>query len=128
MFSPTPESLIHVTDLYSRDRRTAYIQRLQTEDVHPTTSEQDTASQDFPLDPRLLLAPTIHTTRAREWQVLPGRTHPLMTSRGGAEGYIFTARKAVPVAGNVAARGNFAGKKRKAKDDPTSSLQEPGAL
>ncbi len=47
----------------------------------------------------------------REWQVLPGRTHPVMTGRGGAEGYLFTATRAVPAEGRVEARGKFVRKK-----------------
>ncbi|KAG8624042.1 hypothetical protein KVT40_009018 [Elsinoe batatas] len=67
---------------------------------------------DFPVDPRLLLGCGVQTSRAREWQVLPGRTHPVMTARGGGEGYVFTARRVLPFEGRVEARGNFA-KKRK---------------
>ena len=67
---------------------------------------------DYPVDPRLLLGCSLVTSRARQWQVLPGRTHPMMTSRGGGEGYIFTARRVLPVEGKVEARGKFT-KKRK---------------
>ncbi|PSK56649.1 tRNA (adenine(58)-N(1))-methyltransferase non-catalytic subunit TRM6 [Elsinoe australis] len=70
---------------------------------------------DFPVDPRLLLGCSVQTSRAREWQVLPGRTHPVMTARGGGEGYVFTARRVLPFEGKVAARGNFA-KKRKVEE------------
>jgi tRNA (adenine-N(1)-)-methyltransferase non-catalytic subunit len=51
----------------------------------------------------------------RASQVLPGRTHPLMTSKGGSEGFVFTARRAIPIEGGVEARGNHVGKKRKAE-------------
>ena len=105
VYSPTIEPLVNLIDLYSKDRRTAYINMLAKGETPDPT--------DFPVDPRLLLAPTLQTTRVKEWQVLPGRTHPVMTSRGGAEGYLFTARKVVPLEGGVEARGNFAGKKRK---------------
>lgn len=106
IYSPTAEPLVNIMDLYSKERRTAYISQL-ARGLSPSTD-----AEDFPLDPRLLLAPTLQTSRVREWQVLPGRTHPVMTGRGGAEGYVFTARKVVPLEGGVEARGNF-GKKRK---------------
>lgn len=105
MYSPTIEPLVRVIDLYSKERRAAYIARISKDELPD--------AEDFPVDPRLLLAPSIQTSRIRDWQVLPGRTHPLMTSRGGAEGYVLTARKVVPLAGGVDARGNFHGKKRK---------------
>ncbi|TKA68200.1 hypothetical protein B0A55_09369 [Friedmanniomyces simplex] len=111
LYSPTPEPLVKLTDLYSKDRRTAFIHLLAKYNTIPDAISKE----DFPLDPRLLLAPTLQTSRIREWQVLPGRTHPMMTSRGGSEGYVFTARRVVPVEGGVEARGNFAGaRKRKA--------------
>lgn len=45
---------------------------------------------------------------------MPGRTHPLMTERGGAEGYVFTAFRAKPAEGHVEAMGKFGnGGKRK---------------
>ncbi|KAK3048724.1 tRNA (adenine(58)-N(1))-methyltransferase non-catalytic subunit trm6 [Extremus antarcticus] len=106
IFSPTPEPLVKVMDLYSKERRAAYINHISKEEIPDPV--------DFPVDPRMLLAPTLQTSRAKEWQVLPGRTHPMMTSRGGAEGYVFTARKVVPLEGGVMAKGNYAGKKRKA--------------
>lgn len=105
IYSPTPEPLISLIDLYSKDRRTAYINLL---------AEGETPDPvDFPVDPRLLLAPTLQTSRVTSWQVLPARTHPLMTSRGGAEGYVFTARRVLPLDSGVVARGNFSTKRRK---------------
>ncbi|KAI1005069.1 tRNA (adenine(58)-N(1))-methyltransferase non-catalytic subunit [Podosphaera aphanis] len=68
-------------------------------------------SSDFPLNPTLLLNTTIQSARVREWQVLPGRTHPVMTGRGGAEGYLFTGVKVLPAEGKVEARGKFARKR-----------------
>jgi tRNA (adenine-N(1)-)-methyltransferase non-catalytic subunit len=109
IYSPTSEPLVHVMDLYSKERRAAYIGLLSKGEIPDL--------DDFPVDPRLLLAPTLQTSRAKEWQVLPGRTHPLMTARGGAEGYVFTARKVIPLEGGVHAKGNFGSRKRKAADD-----------
>ncbi|KAK5001270.1 tRNA (adenine(58)-N(1))-methyltransferase non-catalytic subunit trm6 [Elasticomyces elasticus] len=102
VYSPTIEPLQGLVDIYSKDRKAAYMQHL--------TSNEEPAIEDFPVDPRLLLAPDIHTSRVRDWQVLPGRTHPMMTSRGGADGFLFFARKVIPAEGQVAARGNFAKK------------------
>lgn len=106
VYSPTIEPLTDLADLYSRDRKAAYIAHISEEGAGPAPEE------DFPVDPRLLLAPTIQTSKVRQWQVLPGRTHPLMTGRGGAEGYVFSARKVTPVEGKIEARGKF-NKKRK---------------
>ncbi|KAK5167328.1 tRNA (adenine(58)-N(1))-methyltransferase non-catalytic subunit trm6 [Saxophila tyrrhenica] len=108
IYCPAPEPLVNVMDLYSKERRTAYITHLSKGETPDPV--------DFPVDPRLLLAPTMQTSRVREWQVLPGRTHPMMTSRGGPEGYIFTARRVVPLEGGVQAKGNFGGRKRKAAE------------
>jgi len=107
IYSPTIEPLTQLMDLYSKDRKTAYI-NLKDEG----REEEMRNEEDFPVDPRLLLAPTLQTTRARVYQVLPGRTHPLMGMRGAAEGFVFTARRVVPVEGKVEARGNYS-KKRK---------------
>ncbi|KAF3921475.1 hypothetical protein ABW21_db0207071 [Orbilia brochopaga] len=73
-----------------------------------------TADAHFPIDPTNLLAPTIHTSRVRRFQALPGRTHPLMTSRGGSEGYVLHATKVFPILeGKVEARGRFTSNRRK---------------
>ncbi|KXT03433.1 hypothetical protein AC578_1598 [Pseudocercospora eumusae] len=105
IYSPAIEPLVNTIDLFSKDRRTAYINHI--------SKGETPGKEDFPMDPRLLLAASIQTSRIRNWQVLPGRTHPLMTGRGGAEGYIFTARRSIPLEGNVEAKGNFSSKKRK---------------
>ena len=105
IYSSNVEPLVKIMDLYSKERRSAYIQLLARGEEPP--------KDDFPVDPRLLLAPTLQTSRVRESQVLPGRTHPMMTSKGGVEGYVFTARKVIPVEGGVEARGTHGGKKRK---------------
>ncbi|EXJ93990.1 tRNA (adenine-N(1)-)-methyltransferase non-catalytic subunit [Capronia coronata CBS 617.96] len=97
VYSPNVEPLVELADLYSTARKTAFINTPQEERRVP--------SEDFPVDPTLLLAPTVQTARVRQWQVLPGRTHPLMTSKGGAEGYIFVATRVLPAEGKVAARG-----------------------
>jgi tRNA (adenine58-N1)-methyltransferase non-catalytic subunit len=112
VYSPTVEPLVKLSDWYSKDRRTAYLNTIAK------GAEPD--KEDFPMDPRLLLAPTLQTSRVREWQVLPGRTHPLMTSKGGSEGFVFTARRAIPLEGGVEARGNHS-KKRKADEGTESS-------
>ena len=110
VYSPTIESLVELADKYSSARRTAFVTNPPDPDIMPT--------EDFPLNPCLLLAPTIQTARARIWQVLPGRTHPLMTGRGGSEGYLFTATRVFPVEGKVEARGNF--KRRKTEIESTA--------
>ncbi|KAK7534286.1 Gcd10p family-domain-containing protein [Phyllosticta citribraziliensis] len=116
-YSPTIEPLSEVMDYYSRERKAAFIQRTINADrpYNPDTAtdeEKREFDEDFPVNPTLLLAPMLQTSRVRAWQVLPGRTHPLMTSKGGAEGFVFTGTRVVPAEGPIAARGNF-GKKRK---------------
>lgn len=111
VYSPTVEPLTELMDLYSRERKSGFVKMMheQGKDADEVKVDED----DFPLNPTLLLNPMLQTARARHWQVLPGRTHPLMTSRGGAEGYIFSATRVHPASGRVEARGKF-GKKRKA--------------
>jgi tRNA (adenine-N(1)-)-methyltransferase non-catalytic subunit len=124
VYSPSVELLTNLMDQYSTARRTAYIYKkadLEKErrsfdpenmDVDQPSIESQLSSE-FPLDPTLVLAPMLQTTRVREWQVLPGRTHPLMTGRGGAEGYIFHGIRAIPQSQHVQARGISSRKKRK---------------
>lgn len=133
VYSPHVEPLVNLADLYSTSRRTAYLKAMDqhwqdnTQDqgavVVPnqksSTSSAIDFEKDFPIDPSLLISPTLQTSRVRPWQVLPGRTHPMMTGRGGAEGYIFHAIRAVPAEGRVEARGKTNRKKRKiAVDTP----------
>ncbi|ODH29610.1 hypothetical protein ACO22_03714 [Paracoccidioides brasiliensis] len=142
VYAPHIEPLLRLADFYSTARRTAYMnlkreawQRNQclgstaSQNGNPRSAgfyegcEIDTGDAekpsagineaDFPVDPTLLLAPTIQTSRVRLWQVLPGRTHPLMTGRGGAEGYVFHAIRALPALGKVEARGHQVRKKRR---------------
>lgn len=107
IYSPTIEPLVHLADLYSTSRRTAFV----TKPPRAGDLSDWVGSEDFPLNPTQLLGVTVQTSKVRKWQVLPGRTHPLMTGRGGAEGYLFTATKVLPVEGKIEARGKF--KRRK---------------
>jgi len=114
IYSPTIEPLTELADLYSSGRRSAFI-----------TDPPDPASmptEDFPLDPTLLLSTTMQTIRCKPWQVLPGRTHPLMTGRGGSEGYIFSATRVLPAPGKVEARGKY--KRRKMIQGDSSRVSE----
>ena len=117
VYSPTIESLVELADYYSKSRRTAFVTKPVSSDLMP--------SEDFPLNPTLLLAPTIQTARSRSWQVLPGRTHPLMTGRGGSEGYVFTATRVLPSEERIEARGNF--KRRKVDDDDVTGTSSQKA-
>jgi tRNA (adenine-N(1)-)-methyltransferase non-catalytic subunit len=120
IYSPTVEPLVSLADLYSTSRRTAFIQappasftKLEDED----RGIEWQGDEDFPLNPTLVLNASVQTARVREWQVLPGRTHPMMTGRGGAEGYLWTGIRVLPAKGRVEARGKF-GRKRKVEDKP----------
>lgn len=131
MYSPTVEPLAELAELYSTPRRAAYINRRreleerarqqstpgESEEPSPNSNEAQAGDLselegNFPVDPTLLLAPTLQTSRVRPWQVLPGRTHPMMSGRGGAEGYIFHATRALPARDSIQARRSSR-KKRK---------------
>ena len=103
IYSPLVEPLVELADFYSTARRVAFI--------NDPPKVEDMPTEDFPVNPTLLLAPTVQTVRCRPWQVLPGRTHPLMMGRGGSEGYVFTGTRVLPREGGVEARG--ISKKRK---------------
>jgi tRNA (adenine-N(1)-)-methyltransferase non-catalytic subunit len=128
------EPLVELVDCYSKERRAAFIAREFGEPgqngkraLEESNGEAD-EDEDFPVNPTLLLAPGLQTARARQWQVLPERTHPMMTSKGGAEGYLFTATRVIPVEGRVEARGHGTRKKRKtAVETPaeTSAAETP---
>ncbi|KAE8842336.1 hypothetical protein HRS9139_01633 [Pyrenophora teres f. teres] len=137
VYNHNVEPLVELCDYYSKERRAAYIarefgpsQKQQQangkkhgleEDDGDSATEGDNDEEDFPLNPTLLLAPSLQTARARQWQVLPGRTHPMMTSKGGAEGYIFTATRVLPIEGRVEARGHHGKKKRKVETTEAAS-------
>lgn len=138
VYNPNVEPLVELCDYYSKERRAAFIARefgssqrqQQTNgkrskfdddaDTNETSTEGGNEEDDFPLNPTLLLAPSLQTARARQWQVLPGRTHPMMTSKGGAEGYLFTATRVLPIEGRVEARGQHGKKKRKTGADTSA--------
>ncbi|KAI0415505.1 eukaryotic translation initiation factor gamma [Xylaria grammica] len=116
IYSPTIEPLTELADCYSLQRRAAWATNIPEELVEKTPEEQEQwpGNEEFPLNPSLLLGASIQTSRVKKWQVLPGRTHPLMSSKGGAEGYVFTAWKVKPAEGKVEARGKLRSRKRKA--------------
>ncbi len=110
VYHPHIEPLVELADCYSTARRTVFL----------NTAEDDrkVPSQDFPVDPTLLLVPMVQTSRVRKWQVLPGRTHPLMMAKGGPEGYVFVATRVIPAEGRVTARGRASrGKKVRVEGD-----------
>ncbi|KAF2087524.1 hypothetical protein K490DRAFT_41635 [Saccharata proteae CBS 121410] len=121
IYSPTVEPLAEVMDLYSRDRRSAFM--TATQECKPEEVDED----DFPLNPTLLLAPMLQTSRVRSWQVLPQRTHPVMTSRGGAEGYVFSATRVLPVEGRVEARGKFGKANKRKRAEGENKVEAEGA-
>ncbi|KAF2446450.1 hypothetical protein P171DRAFT_430603 [Karstenula rhodostoma CBS 690.94] len=133
VYSPNAEPLVQLCDYYSKERRTAYIasqfgqqgqlngkRKQNGVDEEEDDVEGDDEEDNFPVNPMLLLAPALQTARGRQWQVLPGRTHAFMTSKGGAEGYLFTATRVLPIEGKVEARGLRGGKKRKTGTDTSA--------
>ncbi|KAJ4261637.1 tRNA (adenine(58)-N(1))-methyltransferase non-catalytic subunit trm6 [Fusarium torreyae] len=113
IYSPTIEPLTELADCFSVARRAAWVSTPPPEVETKTAEELERweGTEEFPINPTLLLGVTIQSSRARRWQVLPGRTHPFMMGRGGADGFLFTAWRAVPVEGKIEARGKF--KRRK---------------
>jgi tRNA (adenine-N(1)-)-methyltransferase non-catalytic subunit len=107
VYSPYIEPVAELADLHSSARRSAFISN--------PPDQHDLPNEDFPLNPTLLLGTMVQTVRMRPWQCLPGRTHPIMTGQGGAEGYLFTGTKVLPVEGKIEARGKF--KRRKVVED-----------
>ncbi|KAI1481339.1 hypothetical protein K445DRAFT_331874 [Daldinia sp. EC12] len=115
IYSQAIEPLTALADCYSIARRAAWVSNPPEEAVGktPLELEQWAGNEEFPLNPSLVLGAALQTSRVRKWQVLPGRTHPLMTSKGGAEGYVFTAWRVKPAEGKIEARGKARTRKRK---------------
>ncbi|ODM15760.1 tRNA (adenine(58)-N(1))-methyltransferase non-catalytic subunit trm6 [Aspergillus cristatus] len=128
VYSPTIEPLTELIDLYSTPRRTTFInaRRELIEATQKQNQENNTddpvdlseLEQEFIVDPSLLLAPTLETARIRPWQVLPGRTHPMMSKRGGADGYVFHGIRTFPTQAKIEAAGNPSRKKRRVETNP----------
>ncbi|KAI1496503.1 Gcd10p family-domain-containing protein [Biscogniauxia marginata] len=119
IYSQAIEPLTALADCYSVARRGAWVASPPDELAGRSVKEQEhwDGNDEFPLNPTLVLGASIQTSRVRRWQVLPGRTHPLMTSKGGAEGYVFTAWRVRPAEGKVEARGKKRSKKRKVEGE-----------
>ncbi|KAM5343125.1 hypothetical protein ACJ41O_014091 [Fusarium nematophilum] len=116
IYSPTVEPLTQLADCFSVARRAAWVSSPPPEAESKTAEELERweGTPEFPLNPTLLLGVAIQSSRARRWQVLPGRTHPFMMARGGADGFLLTAWRAVPVEGKIEARGKFKRRKTEA--------------
>jgi len=126
VYYPYIEPLVNLMDLYSTTRRTTFINKKRDLEMQRTADgkvDLSSLHKEFVLDPTLLLPPTLHHTRVRGWQVLPGRTHPLMTSRGGAEGYLFHGMRVIPTEESIQAAGTFR-KKRKIETTSTPSGEQ----
>ncbi|KAG6062206.1 hypothetical protein E4U32_002627 [Claviceps aff. humidiphila group G2b] len=109
IYSPTIELLEQLVDCFSIARRAAWVSSPPPETVGKTQAELDrwAGTKEFPINPTLVLGASVHSSRARRWQVLPGRTHPFMTGRGGADGFLFTGWRSIPAEGRISARGKF---------------------
>ncbi|KAL1876922.1 tRNA (adenine(58)-N(1))-methyltransferase non-catalytic subunit trm6 [Diaporthe australafricana] len=114
IYSPHAEPLAQLADCFSVARRAAFMASPESEGRTAEELEHWEGTDDFPLNPTLLLGVQLHTSRGRKWQVLPGRTHPVMTAKGGAEGYVLTGWKTKPAEVRIAARGKFQKKGRSA--------------
>ncbi|QRG39709.1 hypothetical protein FDK38_004162 [Candidozyma auris] len=78
------------------------------------------AQHELTKDKRVL-APSIFETRARIYQTIQGRLHPLMTSRGYG-GYVLWATRVIPAGGHIQAVGK--GSRKKAKSEAPKSDEE----
>ncbi|KAG5954843.1 hypothetical protein E4U57_003944 [Claviceps arundinis] len=109
IYSPTIELLEQLVDCFSIARRAAWVSSPPSETVGKTQAELDrwAGTKEFPINPTLVLGASVQSSRARRWQVLPGRTHPFMTGRGGADGFLFTGWRSIPAEGRISARGKF---------------------
>ncbi|KAG6050374.1 hypothetical protein E4U39_004195 [Claviceps sp. Clav50 group G5] len=109
IYSPTIELLEQLVDCFSIARRAAWVSSPPPETVGKTQAELDRwdGTKEFPINPTLVLGASVQSSRARRWQVLPGRTHPFMTGRGGADGFLFTGWRSIPAEGRISARGKF---------------------
>ncbi|CAG8405854.1 unnamed protein product [Penicillium salamii] len=122
IYSPNVEPLVELMDMYSVSRRTAFIAKkreLESQVAEGETADLTSLHKEFVVDPTILLPPTLQSSRVRPWQVLPGRTHPLMTGRGGAEGYIFHGIRVFPTTQTIQAAGNLRHKRRKVEPKST---------
>lgn len=122
IYSPYVEPLAELMDMYSPVRRTAFINKkreLESQASEGETVDLTSLYEEFVVDPTLLLPPTLQTSRVRPWQVLPGRTHPMMTGRGGAEGYLFHGIRGLPAATHIQAAGTMRHKRRKLETTST---------
>jgi tRNA (adenine-N(1)-)-methyltransferase non-catalytic subunit len=126
VYSPYVEPLAELADLYSTARRAAFVTASAAAAAAVTPdADADAAGlpkDDFPVNPSLLLTPMVQTVKVQQWQCLPERTHPAMTSRGGAEGYLFTSTRVLPAEGKVSARGK--GNKRRKVADVLTGQEE----
>lgn len=113
IYSPTIEPLAQLVDCFSIGRRAAWVSSPPAEAEGKSQAELDRweGTREFPINPTLVLGASVQSSRARRWQVLPGRTHPFMTSRGGADGFLFTGWRTIPAEGRISARGKFQKKK-----------------
>ena len=150
VYDPHVEPLARLADLYSKARRSAYMaaeaacvdavaaaldaaavaapdamEAAEARIEEAASTRPKVPSAEYPVDPRLVLAPTIYTARAKQWQVLPGRTHPRMTARGGAEGYVWVGTRVFPVEGKVEARGFNRGSKKRKTEPAVVEGREP---
>ncbi|KAM0455738.1 hypothetical protein ACHAO4_003813 [Trichoderma viride] len=114
IYSPTIEPLTQLADCFSIGRRGAWVSNPPAEAEGKAAVELENwpGTTEFPINPALLIGAQVQTSRARRWQVLPGRTHPFMTEKGGASGYVFTGWRAIPAEGNITARGKFNNRKK----------------
>ncbi|KAI9652417.1 MAG: tRNA (adenine(58)-N(1))-methyltransferase non-catalytic subunit trm6 [Alyxoria varia] len=127
VFSPHVEPLAELLDSYSAARKAAILAERNGVGAEDADSIPEVPSSLYPLNPTLLLAPSLQTLRDKQWQCLPGRTHPLMTGKGGGDGYLFTGVRVIPYCeeshegrveggGRLKARGAFSWKKKEQKE------------
>ncbi|KAK6460082.1 Gcd10p family-domain-containing protein [Scheffersomyces coipomensis] len=79
-------------------------------------------TQHCMMSDKRVLAPSIIETRVRKYQTIPGRLHPLMTSRGYG-GYILWGTRVIPQESGITAVGRGITKKRKENPESTPTQE-----
>ncbi|CCE86449.1 Piso0_004939 [Millerozyma farinosa CBS 7064] len=88
--------------------------------IYSEYKERLLETQHFLSVDRRILAPSIYESKVRHYQTIPGRMHPVMSSRG-LDGYVLTGTRVYPKQEGITAVGRGISKKRRAQDETEKS-------